>query len=659
MTSPAHLVAIALAVGFAGALVVRCCDRHRRMTGWLTLGLTVLTSALVAVAAVQVLLTGPGPAVTLCQWSGPQIALRLHVDGLSAVFLLLIAMVSVPVALYAPGYLEDPHYRECSMGRYHANFLLFVAALHGLVTTTDMVWFFFVFWQLMTIPGYLLIRSEEGRPDHVRAANRYLWMMQAACVATLVGAGLLLQGAASGHAGERLVATDFDAVSHHLPLLLGEHPWRVTMAFALFLVGFGIKVGMWPFGAVWLPDAHPAAPAPVSAMLSGVMIKTGIYGILRYFIWLIPPEARELFPAGAWGLVIAALGTISLLLGTSQALLQEQTKRMLAWSTIGQGGYILLAIGASIALLGQGTASGTVLASLALAAALFHTVNHGLFKSLLFLVAGSLFLRTGTQDLNRMGGWLRRMPWTAGAALVAGLSIAGAPLTNGFASKWCLFVVTFQSGRELFWLPVMGAIGVLTSALTLAVMVKFFGAAFLGRTAPEERVSEGVGGCELPGYQVVAQWCPAVICLGLGLLPILGLRAVQLALETSRQGLAILLADAFPASPARGGGFEWVGGTAVMIPVILLVLLGAASGLAVLLIRWAGIRRRAVAPWLCGYAGEGVTRYVARDYFGALKPWLGKVSGQTRRGRSDPALRPRVYPAMARPTAGPEGPVDA
>ncbi|RQW78153.1 MAG: NADH dehydrogenase, partial [Methylococcus sp.] len=609
------------------ALLTRVTGRHRAFTGWLTFGLTALTSLLGAAAALQVLLNGAGPAVTLIQWPGVHIALRLAVDGLSGVFVLLIAVVAFGVALYAPAYLEHPNYRRCSAGKYHSNFLLFLAALYGLVTTTDMIWFFFIFWQLMTIPGYTLIRIEEDKPEHARAARRYMWMMQIACFVTMIGAGLLLHGTARTPGGEHLVATDFDAVSHHLPLMLAEHPWRITLAFGMFLVGFGIKVGIWPFGPLWLPDAHPAAPAPVSAMLSGLMIKTGIYGILRCFIWLIPPEGLALFPAGAWGLVIALLGTISLFVGTSRALLQDQTKRMLAWSSIGQGGYIMLAIGACVALLGVSTPAATALASLALAAALFHTFNHGLFKSLLFLIAGSLFLRTGTQDLNRMGGWLRRMPWTAAAALVAGLAIAGVPLTNGFASKWCLFVVTFQSGHLLPWLPLLGAIGVLTSALTLGVVVKFFGAAFLGRTPAGMTVDSEPGVPELPRRQLVAQLLPAVICLGLGLFPALGLATARMALETSRHGLAIPLADAVPATAHAAGGLAWVGGAAVMTPLLLLALLAAAIALGRFLVRCAGAERRVTVPWLCGYTSESVCRYPARDYFGALKPWLARLSG--------------------------------
>ncbi len=184
------------------------------------------------------------------------------------------------------------------------------------------------------------------------------------------------------------------------------------LALVLFLVGFGIKAGMWPFGQMWLPDAHPAAPSPVSSLLSGVMIKTGVYGLMRSFLWLIPAASIADYPAQTWGMILAVLGTVTLFIGTMQALKQEQSKRLLAFHSIGQVGYIILGLGACVALLPAGLANSGVMALAAVGfyGALFHTLNHGIFKSLLFLDAGSMLYATGTQDLNRMGGLMKFMP---------------------------------------------------------------------------------------------------------------------------------------------------------------------------------------------------------------------------------------------------------
>ena len=173
--------------------------------------------------------------------------------------------------------------------------------MYGLLSTTDMMWFFFIFWQMMTLPGYALIRFEYKKPENIRAANKFLVMMQIACAATMIGAELLASAARRQCA--RRLKYDFDTVSAQLPALLAAHPGPGgCCAFALFLIGFGIKMGMWPFGQFWLPDAHPAAPSPVSAMLSGVMIKTGVYGLMRYFLWLMPAGGARGFPAGRMGL---------------------------------------------------------------------------------------------------------------------------------------------------------------------------------------------------------------------------------------------------------------------------------------------------------------------------------------------------------------------
>ncbi len=638
----------------AGATTVWFAGRLRRWVGWISFGVVALTSAAIWAAAAQVLVHGPGPAATFL--SVPQLgfALRLYVDGLSAVFLALIATVAFLAALYSPAYLQTQAYAPYSAGRYYANFLLFVAAMYGLVSTTDMLWFFFIFWQLMTLPGYTLIRFEAANPAHARAASRYLWMMQLACALTLLGAALLVGAPATTAAGEELVRGDFDAVSHHLPMLLQTDGVRVAVAFALFLTGFGIKLGMWPFGAIWLPDAHPAAPSPVSAMLSGVMIKTGVYGLLRYFLWLVPEEAREFFPAAEWGLALAVLGTVTLFLGTLRAMFQEQTKRLLAWSSIGQGGYILLAIGACLALLGLPENRGLGLASLALLAAIFHTVNHGLFKSLLFLTAGSLWYRTGTQDLNRLGGAMRYMPGTGVAALLASLSIAGVPLTNGFASKWCLVAATLPTAGWIHWLPACSALAVLTSALTLAVFVQYFGAAFLARSHPEAAPHTPR---EVPASMLVAQLLPAGLCVFLGLFPGAAFLGIQAALDQSRQGLALLLADALQFEGGWWTGITLSGGHTTLTPLFVVGLMLLLFVLAAALASWGGSRRRVVRPWLCGYAHrhEGAP-YAARHYYGALKSWL-RVLGP----KNAPATVPRTSPSKTTLPSGvmqPQSPSD-
>jgi len=461
--TPEQAVVASIVICIVGALVTLIVSRSKTVAGWVAFCFTAATSGLIFYAVAHVLRFGPSPhAATF--WPMPAIgfALRFYVDGLTAVFLIVAALVALPAAFYSITYMR--HYEQYGVARYYPYFLLFLAAMYGLLSTTDMMWFFFIFWQLMTWPGYALIRYEWKKRENVRAANKFLAMMQIACALTLFGAELLaVAGMSVTH--DISLKYDFDTVSSKLPALLSSEPGVVTLAFALFLIGFGIKMGMWPFGQVWLPDAHPAAPSPVSSMLSGVMIKTGVYGLIRYFLWIIPVTSSKDYSLAAWGWVIAVLGTITLFSGTMQALAQQHTKRLLAFHSIGQIGYILLGIGTCMALLQSSSPVARSLAAIGLIGALFHVLNHGLFKALLFLNAGSILHATGTQNLNDLGGLMKFMPITGITALVASFSISGVPMFNGFVSKWTIYVAAIQGSAtgQARYLVVCAVIAIFTS----------------------------------------------------------------------------------------------------------------------------------------------------------------------------------------------------
>ena len=533
------------------------------------------------------------------------------------------------------------HYGDYGVARYYPYFLLFLAAMYGLLSTTDMIWFFLIFWQMMTLPGYALIRFEHKKAGNIRAANKFLVMMQIACAATLIGA-VILAGTGSNSSGG--VKYDFDSVSANLPGLLHARPMLAATAFALFLVGFGIKMGMWPFGQIWLPDAHPAAPSPVSAMLSGVMIKTGVYGLMRYFLWLAPAEAQADFPLARWGLVVAALGTITLFTGTMQALKQEQTKRLLAFHSIGQVGYILLGFGACMALLPVAGPEAAALAALGMTGALFHTLNHGVFKALLFLNAGSMLHATGTQDLNKMGGLLKYMPLTAATALVASLSISGVPLFNGFASKWSIYVATVQGSKWAGYLCVCAGIAILTSALTLASFVKFFGASFLSRrSALVKEKAAGPRRLEVGLMMQIPQLLLATICVLLGILPAIAYGLIQRALAASPHGFGQALGDALIAPGNLWAGLTGVESRSLFVPLALVAVLGLAFVAARFISKLGGAARRVAPPWLCGYAREAeCNRYVAHGYYGEIKRYFRWLGGA-------PAPRPEKSPDLNKP----------
>jgi formate hydrogenlyase subunit 3/multisubunit Na+/H+ antiporter MnhD subunit len=636
MMTPEQAVFAAILACVAGAAISLLLARWGTLAGWLALAATAASSVLVFAAVAGVLLHGASAEpLLLWTWSGMGLAFRLHADGLAAIFLALAATLAPAAALYSIPYLG--RYGERGVGRYYACLLLFVAAIYGLLCITDTMWSLFLFWQLMTLPGFLLIRFERHKAENRRASRRFLIMMEIACAALLGGAALL----APGQAGSRF---EIESVSANLPALLSARPGAVALAFALFLAGFGIKMGLWPFGQMWLPEAHPAAPSPVSALLSGVMIKTGVYGLIRYFLWLVPASARNDFPFPAWGMLLAVLGTATLFTGTMQALKQERTKRLLAFHSIGQIGYIALGLGACLVLMPAGPQAGS-LAALALLGALFHVVNHGLFKGLLFLNAGSILHATGTQDLNRLGGLMRFMPMTGLTALVASLSISGVPLFNGFASKWAIFVATIQGARTAPYLALCAVLGILTSALTLASFVKFFGTGFLSRTSAvvaekaRLRSATDTHPLEVGWGMQVPQLLLATLCVLLGLLPGLAMRWLQQAVAATPAGLGSALANMAPL--AGVSGVAGPQNAALYLPLPLLGLL-AATFLAVYGIsRLGAAPRRTAAPWLCGYARQAECgNYVAHNFYGEIKRrfrWLGGLQdgkAMTVRGRT-------------------------
>jgi formate hydrogenlyase subunit 3/multisubunit Na+/H+ antiporter MnhD subunit len=375
---------------------------------------------------------------------------------------------------------------------------------------------------------------------------------------------------------------------------------------------------------------------------------------MRSFLWLVPAEALDAYPSEAWGLVLAGLGTATLFIGTTQALGQDQSKRLLAFSSIGQVGYILLPLGACLALIKSGPADENVLvlAAIGFAASLFHTVNHGLFKSLLFLNAGSLLYATETQDLNQMGGLIKYMPATAVTTLVGAFAIAGVPLFNGFVSKWSIFLTTILGSRHAPYLAVCAVVAMLTSVLTLALFLKFFGTSFLSRVSHRVAERAGAGKAADAGWPMLApQIALAALCVLLGLAPGIGYSLIQHALAASQHGLGATLAKASPLSTAGLTGVAGPAGLAVLSPLVVAAVVGALLLFAAGLSLAGGAVRRTAEPWLCGYVAESDhMRYGARNLYREVSrylPWVDRMPAQA--GGNGAARRPE-------PSAQPTGP---
>jgi hydrogenase-4 component B len=483
------VVLIALAILGATALGAAVFSRSERVSIAIGTGGALVGCALGAVSSVVALAGGSRQEAetTFSTALGP---MHVGIDPLSAFFLLCIFAVSGLGALYGAGYVRG-HIGRRNVASLVAFFNLLVAAMATIVIATDAL-VFLMGWEAMSIASFFLVTFESDREDVRRAGWIYL-------VASHLGFAVIffmfmLLGKPTG----QIVFSAWTA----LPM-----PRAIANAcFVLALVGFGAKAGLWPLH-VWLPEAHPAAPSHVSSVMSGVMIKMGIYGILRTLDFLGQAPAW-------WGALVLALGAVSAVLGVLSALAQHDLKRLLAYHSVENVGIITMGIG--LGMLGKSANDPTV-AFLGFAGALLHTLNHGIFKGLLFQAAGSVLHATGTVQIDRLGGLARRMPRTAIAFLVGAVAISGLPPLNGFVSEWLLYVGALRGAAVLparhavFSLALIGALA-LVGGLASACFVKAFGVVFLG----EARSDATAHAHEAPVAMTSAMWAGAIACAGIG-----------------------------------------------------------------------------------------------------------------------------------------------
>lgn len=466
---------------------------------------TIAGSVLLGALSFFLLLTGNGVAWTAYQ-PVAGFSLSFTIDRLSAFFLLLISVVSACVALYAA------EYNEHLEGGLRRNLLsactnLFILSM-VLVVASANTFSFLVFWELMAGCSFLLVMYDYSRAATRKAGLFYFVMTQLSTLFVLLGIVLL-----------------FSQTGSFAMAPAGVSPVS-AIAFVALLIGFSIKAGIIPFHK-WLPYAHPASPTPISALMSGVMLKIAVYGLLRFLLDVFSPELW-------WGILILVMGTATAVLGIIYALKEYDIKAMLAYSSIENTGIIFMGIGL------YGIFSSyqlTDLALISLLAALFHALNHAMFKSLLFLTAGSVVHATHTRDIEKMGGLIHRMPSTAGLFFVGALAIAALPPLNGFASEVLLFISFFSSiavADPLFKVLLFLCLGLfaLTSALSAACFVKAFGSVFLALP----RSPECGRAKEVPFLMLLGPALLASACI------LLGLFAAQIFLLT---GFAVPMPDLF------------------------------------------------------------------------------------------------------------------
>lgn len=520
------------------------------------------------------------PQTKIIPFGLPGLPFHLHQDALSSLFILLIGFVSFGISVFAAGYFKEDHHRS-DLGFLSFQYNLFLISMTLVLLSADS-YLFLLSWESMAMTSYFLVVTDHEKDVVRQAGFLYLLLAHIGTLALFLSFGILsLGGSLSDFSG---YAFDTMAKGHHSSFLM-------AMAFFLAFFGFGAKAGIFPLH-IWLPEAHPVAPSPISALLSGVMLKVAIYGMIRVWFNLIGVQNLS----WKWGAVVLAIGLFTALFGILFALTQNDLKRLLAYSSIDNIGIIVMGLGLSVIFFGTGH---PIPGALGLIAALYHSLNHAVFKGILFLGAGSILHSSGEKNLNRMGGLIRSMPQTAALYLVAILSISAIPPLNGFVSEWLTFqtalsVPLLDTGgiRSLVALSAAGL--ALVSALTAMCFVKVYGTGFLGvpRTQPLPERHEATV------FERLGMLWLAAGCLALGCLPTF----VVSHLET----ISVSLTGEGLGKDANGAGWLWLvpesAKRASYSPFIFLVVIVSATMLTFFAIRFLFNKKtRKTSSWNCGY----------------------------------------------------------
>ena len=571
--------------------------------------LTAVTGAIAALAypAVTALMTTQ--PITLMQIQGPIFgAETLTIDSLSALFLLIIGIAGFATIIYSRGYLAQYLDKKSSahISLHYAALVIMILAMM-LVVVSSGGFSFLLAWELMTIASFILILFDAQRAEVLRAALAYLIMMHIGFIFLVAGFATLY--ATTGSAS-------FDALS----LAFGQG--KTLLLFILFLLGFGMKAGLFPMH-VWLPEAHPAAPSHVSAIMSGVMIKTGVYGVMR-IVWNIS-DVHELQIAG---FIILAVGVVTGLWGVILAALQNDVKRLLAYSSIENIGVIFIGLG--IATLGS-AASNSIVATLALCGTLLHIVNHSLFKSLLFFGAGNLYSQMHSTHLNRFGGVAKSMPITAILFLIATAAICALPPLNGFVGEFMIYLGMLNSVRDgVNTLAAAG--GIIALALIGGIVVfaftKLYSTVFLG-SPRDHHVAEAE---EVDNMRLAAMAIPTAGIILIGIAPQLAIRALTNIAAGFSSSAAPIISDYITPMLSR------ISLTALLIIIVIALLY---------LLKSRAQRGRTIEQgptWGCGFTSPNIRmQYTGESFSENLESITASLTQNTVEGRA--VSKSEIFPS--------------
>lgn len=524
----------------------------------------------------------PFPSHTMSNFA----VFRINIDTLSAYFIFIIGLIGAVATIYGLKYINK--YSAEHMGFFSLNYSLFILSMYMTVIVSDLFWFI-VFWELMTLSSQFLVSFEKEKKRAIWAGYKYFTV-------TKIGSEFIIIGSLIAV----FVLNNFNTSFRSISINAAEPLGFITVL--LMFMGLAVKAAVVPFHT-WLPDAHPEAPSHVSALLSGVMIKVPIYMMIRLFYEFTVPGL-------VWGIMVSTVGVATLTVGAMYALKQTDSKRLLAYSSIEHIGYVVLGLGTSLLLV---SLKNYLLAGVALIACLYHLINHALFKSALFLTAGSVEYATGLRDLNRLGGLAKYMPYTALAALIASLSISGIPPFNGFAGKWLVYCSTFLAGGLLL---VYGVLALFISSVTSANFIKYFTGIF---TRNISRINASVIR-EVPYSMSLSQLVLCILCIVFGVFPLVPLSLILPVLGVE----APHIYDVVSRSVSINIGYIGIGSFAHFYPLVIAVILSTFLPLIyVVAVRGRGSRYEL---WTCGSLVEKRRLlYPARSYYKDFEEVFGEI----------------------------------
>jgi len=528
--------------------------------------------------------------------------INIKVDLLSAFFVFVISLVALLSSIYSIGYLRQ-FYGKYNIGLFGFFYNIFIASMM-LVVTSNNALYFLVVWELMSLVSYFLVIFESDHKESIKAGFLYFIMTHIATGGIIIAFMLIYSVSGS---------FDFDLIRSSSANI---SPFYFTVISLLMLAGFGTKAGIIPLH-IWLPEAHPAAPSQVSALMSGVMIKTGIFMIIRLFFDVIPSNAMW------FGMLVLILGAVSSILGVLYAINENDIKRLLAYSSVENIGIILIGLGSSLIFI---SAQNMTLAALAFVAALFHILNHAVFKALLFLGAGSVVSATHTRNIEEYGGLIKKMPHTALFFLVGSIAVSALPPFNGFASEWLTYQTLFAGvgtfgifEKSVFIFAIVSL--TFTGGLAAACFVKAFGVTFLAKS----RSHKSEEAKESDNTLLFGMGVLAFLCLGFGVFS----GQIVFYLEKITEDLIIFSNKALPLSTKEGvisvgNGYASLSMLEIFLMIVLLTVV-----VYFIVKKISGARKeRIYGTWDCGailnprmeMSANSFSRSIISMFSGILKP---------------------------------------